>query len=76
MSYTAKTVEVTSGLVGYLRTKQVHNILRADGSDLRTARSIEFAQKIANELNAFEANPPKFGDLEAEFQRIGSQEEI
>lgn len=75
MTYTAKTVEVKCGIVGYPRTKQVHKVLRADGSDLRTASSIKFAQKIADELNDFEKNPPKFGDLEAEFERIGSQDE-
>ena len=73
--YTAKTVTKTDRRIfgRKLADKVFHQVIRADGDVLTCCASIELAEKIAKELNAFEANPPKFGDLEAEFQRIAGQ---
>lgn len=75
VGYTAKTVTIEhKGIMGRpLAAKTKHQVICADGEVLRNCSSIEQAQKIAAELNEFEASPPKFGDLEAEFLTIAGQ---
>ena len=75
--YTAKTVTTErKGIMGRpLAAKTQHQVIRADGEVLRNCPTPELAEKVARELNAFEAAPPKFGNLEAEFIRIAEQTE-
>jgi hypothetical protein len=70
VTYTAKTTTVNrQGLSGLV----LHQVIRANGEVLCSCPTAELAEKVACELNEFEANTPKLGDLDAEFIRTASQ---
>lgn len=74
--YTTKTTTQSNrkGIMSHpLGDKVLHQVLCADGEVLRNCESLGLAEKVAKELNEFEANQPACGDLQAEFIRIASQ---
>lgn len=76
--YTSKTTTQTgrTGIMSRpLQDGVVHQVMRVDGGVLGNYTSAGLAKKVSDELNAFEANPPMFGDLEAIFLEIASQKD-
>jgi hypothetical protein len=70
VTYTAKTVTVERhGPSGLL----VHQVIRANGEVLCSCPTAELAEKVACELNEFEASSLKLGDPGAEFIRTAGQ---
>lgn len=70
---TAKTITTPrTGLMGHpLPDKVLHVVLEDDGvTVVGNYKSIEKAQSVAENLNAYFANPPVFGDREAQLIEI------
>lgn len=71
--FTAKTITTTrTGLMGRnLPDRQQHVVLEDDGvTVVGSYASIEIAQSVASNLEAYFANPPAFGDRDAQLIEI------